>query len=167
MNQVRFIEVTEEYDGQRLDNFLQRELNGVPRTRVYRLLRKGEIRVNKGRVKADYRVSTGDLVRLPPMREAERTELTTVPQRWSRLLETALIYEDRDLWVLNKPSGLAVHGGSGLNFGMIECLRLLRPQERFLELGHRLDRDTAGCIMSARRTSRPQGFASAVARGPY
>jgi 23S rRNA pseudouridine955/2504/2580 synthase len=152
MNQVRFVEVSEEYAGQRLDNFLQRELKGVPKTRIYRALRKGEVRVNKGRVKADYRVKTGDVVRLPPVHVAEPQEgLKQVPQRWARLLEGGLLYEDRGLWVLNKPSGLAVHGGSGLNFGMIECLRLLRPEERYLELVHRLDRDTSGCIMIARR----------------
>jgi 23S rRNA pseudouridine955/2504/2580 synthase len=145
------VEVAEEYSGQRLDNFLQRELKGVPKTRLYRALRKGEIRVNKGRVKADYRVQTGDQVRIPPLRVAERNELKTVPRRWAGLLEESLLYEDKGLWILNKPSGLAVHGGSGLNFGLIECLRLLRPDERYLELVHRLDRDTSGCIMIARR----------------
>lgn len=152
MNQVRFVEVGEEYAGQRLDNFLQRELKSVPKTRLYRALRKGEVRVNKGRVKADYRVQCGDVVRIPPLRVAEPREgLKQVPQRWARLLDKGLLYEDRGLWVLNKPSGLAVHGGSGLNFGLIECLRLLRPDERYLELVHRLDRDTSGCIMIARR----------------
>jgi 23S rRNA pseudouridine955/2504/2580 synthase len=152
MSQVRFVEVSEEYAGQRLDNFLQRELKGVPKTRIYRALRKGEVRVNKGRVKADYRVKTGDVVRVPPVHVAEPREgLKQVPQRWARLLDNGLLYEDRGLWVLNKPSGLAVHGGSGLNFGLIECLRLLRPEERYLELVHRLDRDTSGCIMIARR----------------
>jgi len=145
------VEVAEEYSGQRLDNFLQRELKGVPKTRLYRALRKGEIRVNKGRVKADYRVQAGDQVRIPPLRVAERDELKKVPRRWARLLEDGLLYEDKGLWVLNKPSGLAVHGGSGLNFGLIECLRLLRPEERYLELVHRLDRDTSGCIMIARK----------------
>jgi 23S rRNA pseudouridine955/2504/2580 synthase len=153
MSSVRFIEVSEEYAGQRLDNFLQRELKGVPKTRLYRALRKGEVRVNKGRVKADYRVQIGDSVRIPPLRVAERDELTHVPQRWAHLLEDCLVYEDKNLWVINKPSGLAVHGGSGLSFGLIECLRLLRAEERYLELVHRLDRDTSGCIMIARRAS--------------
>jgi len=151
MNSVRILEVAQEYSGQRLDNFLQRELKGVPKTRLYRALRKGEIRVNKGRVKADYRVVTGDQVRIPPLRVAERDELQAVPGRWADLLEQRLIYEDAGLWVLNKPSGLAVHGGSGLSFGLIECLRLLRPEERYLELVHRLDRDTSGCLMIARK----------------
>ena len=145
------LEVAEEYSGQRLDNFLQRELKGVPKTRLYRAMRKGEIRVNKGRVKADYRVQTGDQVRIPPLRVAERDELKSVPKRWANLLEEQLLYEDKGLWVLNKPSGLAVHGGSGLNFGLIECLRLLHPEDRYMELVHRLDRDTSGCIMIARK----------------
>ncbi len=145
------VEVSREYAGQRLDNFLQRELKSVPKTRLYRALRKGEIRVNKGRVKADYRVQEGDEIRIPPLRIAERQGLDKVPQRWARLLDDNLIYEDKNLWVINKPSGLAVHGGSGLNFGLIECLRLLRPEERYMELVHRLDRDTSGALMVARR----------------
>lgn len=153
MSQVRLVEVAEDHAGQRLDNFLQRELKGVPKTRLYRALRKGEIRVNKGRVKADYRVQTGDLVRIPPIRIAEREQLDRVPKKYAQLLERHLAYEDPALWVIDKPSGLAVHGGSGLSFGLIECLRLLRPDERFLELVHRLDRDTSGCIMVARKGS--------------
>ncbi|MDJ0878410.1 MAG: 23S rRNA pseudouridine(955/2504/2580) synthase RluC [Halieaceae bacterium] len=151
MSQVRFIEVSADYQGQRLDNFLLRELRGVPKTRIYKALRKGEIRVNKGRVRGDYRVAEGDSVRIPPLRTAEREEPSSVPRRWAGLLEEQLIYEDQGLWVLNKPSGLAVHGGSGLAVGMIECLRKLAPEERFLELVHRLDRDTSGCIMVARK----------------
>lgn len=151
MSQVRFIEVPADYEGQRLDNFLIRELKGVPKTRIYRALRKGEIRVNKGRVKGDYRVAAGDRVRIPPLRVTEQDQSTTVPKRWARLLDENLVYEDDGLWVLNKPSGLAVHGGSGLSVGMIECLRQLAPGERFLELVHRLDRDTSGCIMVARK----------------
>ncbi len=151
MSQVRFIEVTADYQGQRLDNFLLRELRGVPKTRIYKALRKGEIRVNKGRVRGDYRVEEGDSVRIPPLRTAEREEINSVPRRWAGLLDDCLVYEDDGLWVLNKPSGLAVHGGSGLAVGMIECLRKLAPEERFLELVHRLDRDTSGCIMVARK----------------
>ncbi len=151
MSQVQFIEVAPEYVGQRLDNFLLRELKGVPRTRIYKALRKGEVRVNKGRAKADYRLKRGDIVRLPPIRTAESVTPASVPRRWSRLLEDSLIYESPELWIFNKPSGLAVHGGSGLSIGMIECLRQLAPDERFLELVHRLDRDTSGCIMVARK----------------
>ncbi len=151
MSQVRFIQVTADYQGQRLDNFLLRELRGVPKTRIYKALRKGEIRVNKGRVRGDYRVSEGDSVRIPPLRTAERAEPQDVPRRWAGLLEDQLIYQADGLWVLNKPSGLAVHGGSGLSIGMIECLRKLAPDEGFMELVHRLDRDTSGCIMVARK----------------
>ena len=153
MNQVRFLEVAHEYDGQRLDNFLQRELKGVPKTRLYRALRKGEIRVNKGRCKPDRRLRAGDLVRIPPLRVAAPRQLDGVPARYADLLERGLVYESSGLWVINKPAGLAVHGGSGLNFGLIECLRKLRPEERFLELVHRLDRDTSGCIMVARKAA--------------
>jgi 23S rRNA pseudouridine955/2504/2580 synthase len=151
MSQVRYIEVPPDYAGQRLDNFLIRELKGVPKTRIYRALRKGEIRVNKGRVKGDYRVVGGDKVRIPPLRIAERESQPSLPKRWARLLEDNLVYEDEGLWVLDKPSGLAVHGGSGVNQGLIECLRLLAPGEKFLELVHRLDRDTSGCILVARK----------------
>jgi len=153
MSRVRFVEVSEDHAGQRLDNFLQRELKGVPRTRLYRALRKGEIRVNKGRVKADYRVCPGDRVRIPPLHTAEQMPPPQVPARWAKQLQERVVLEDDNLLVINKPSGLAVHGGSGLNFGMIECLRQLRSEDRYLELVHRLDRETSGCIMVARRAS--------------
>ena len=153
MSQVRFIEVTGDHAGQRLDNFLLRELKGVPKTRIYRALRKGEIRVNKSRVKGDYRVCDGDQIRIPPLRVAEREEITGVPRRWATLLENGVIHEDDGLLVINKPAGLAVHGGSGLSLGMIECLRHMRPEARYLELVHRLDRDTSGCILIAKKAS--------------
>jgi 23S rRNA pseudouridine955/2504/2580 synthase len=153
MSRARIIEVSEDHTGQRLDNFLQRELNGVPRTRVYRAMRKGEIRVNKGRVKPDYRVCTGDRVRIPPLHTAERMPPSQVPNHLARLLRERVLFEDDNLLVINKPSGLAVHGGSGLSFGMIECLRQMRTGDRYLELVHRLDRDTSGCIMVARRAA--------------
>ena len=148
---VRFITVDENSSGQRLDNFLNRELKGVPRTRLYKALRKGEIRVNKGRVKPDYRLVAGDRVRVPPLRQPAPSDPPTIPRYWSEQLASRLVYEDGDLLVINKPSGLAVHGGSGLNFGLIECLRQMRPRDRFLELVHRLDRDTSGLILVARR----------------
>jgi 23S rRNA pseudouridine955/2504/2580 synthase len=140
-----------DYAGQRLDNYLIRILKGVPRARIYRALRKGEVRVNKGRVRADYRLQAGDVLRLPPLRQAESTGPATVPRRWSEVLQQAVLYEDQGLLALNKPSGLAVHGGSGLQFGLIECLRQMRPGDRYLELVHRLDRDTSGCILIARK----------------
>ena len=148
---VRYLEVDVDSSGQRLDNYLVRILKGVPRTRLYRALRKGEIRVNKGRVKADYRLVAGDRVRIPPLRQPEPGEPPTIPRYWSEQLNKRLVYEDGDLLVVNKPSGLAVHGGSGLSFGLIECLRQMRPDDRYLELVHRLDRDTSGLILIARR----------------
>lgn len=148
---VRHLTVSADSSGQRLDNFLTRELKGVPRTRLYRALRKGEIRVNKGRVKADYRLVTGDLVRIPPLRVPAPSDPPRIPRRWYEELAARVVYEDGELLVINKPSGLAVHGGSGLSFGLIECLRQMRPEDRYLELVHRLDRDTSGLILVARR----------------
>lgn len=148
---VHNLTVDEDSAGQRLDNYLVRELKGVPKTRLYRALRKGEIRVNKGRVKADYRLVAGDSVRIPPLRRPSPSEPAPVPRYWAQQIGLRLVYEDENLLVINKPSGLAVHGGSGLSFGLIESLRQLRPADRFLELVHRLDRDTSGLIMVARR----------------
>jgi 23S rRNA pseudouridine955/2504/2580 synthase len=137
--------------GQRLDNFLLRELSGVPRSRVYRLLRKGEVRVNGKRKQADYRLAADDEVRLPPVREAAAGAdgPRSVPESLLATVRAAVVHEDARLLVLDKPSGLAVHGGSGLAFGAIEALRALRPDEP-LELVHRLDRETSGCLLIAR-----------------
>ena len=148
---VRHLTVDENSSGQRLDNFLNRELRGVPRPRLYKAPRKGEIRVNKGRVKPDHRLVTGDIVRIPPLRTPAPSDPPTIPRYWAEQLAQRVVYEDGSLLVVDKPSGLAVHGGSGLNFGMIECLRQTRPEDRYLELVHRLDRDTSGLIMVARR----------------
>jgi 23S rRNA pseudouridine955/2504/2580 synthase len=150
---VRLQDVEEESVGQRLDNYLLRVFKGVPRTRIYRALRRGEIRVNKGRVRPDYRLQAGDQVRLPPLRQPDAggAALTAVPPWLAEQLRSAVLYESDGLLVLNKPAGLAVHGGSGLSFGLIEALRRLRPDERYLELVHRLDRDTSGCILIARK----------------
>jgi 23S rRNA pseudouridine955/2504/2580 synthase len=148
---VHHLEVDEDSVGQRLDNYLMRELKGVPKTRLYRAMRKGEIRVNKGRIKPDYRLVSGDLVRIPPLHRPSPTEPAPVPRYWAQQITERIIYEDDRLLVINKPSGLAVHGGSGLSFGLIESLRQLRPDDRYLELVHRLDRDTSGVIMIARR----------------
>jgi len=149
---VKWVDVSVEQAGQRIDNFLLRVLKGVPRSRIYRLLRKGEVRVNKGRIKPEYRLKDGDQVRIPPVRTADRRHLPPGGGVLQRLAE-AVIYEDERLLVLDKPSGLAVHGGSGLSFGVIEGLRALRPQAPFLELVHRLDRDTSGCLMIAKKRS--------------
>jgi 23S rRNA pseudouridine955/2504/2580 synthase len=148
---VQFLSVDVDDSGQRLDNFLIRVLKGVPRSRLYRALRKGEIRVNKGRVRADYRLVAGDRVRIPPLRQSEPRGKHALPGYWVQQLQRRVVYEDGDLLVINKPSGLAVHGGSGLSFGLIEGLRQLRPDDRYLELVHRLDRDTSGLILIARR----------------
>jgi 23S rRNA pseudouridine955/2504/2580 synthase len=150
---VRQVLVDEDDAGQRIDNFLLRCLKGVPKSHIYRILRKGEVRVNKGRIRANYRLQTGDTVRIPPLRLAEREEKPPPGARLLEQLQQAILYEDKRLLVLNKPSGVAVHGGSGLNYGVIEALRLLRPEERQLELVHRLDRDTSGCLLVAKRRS--------------
>lgn len=151
--QARILTIEEEGAGQRLDNFLMRELKGVPRTRLYRALRKGEVRVNKGRAKADYRLGAGDQVRIPPLRVPSPSEPANAPRALRETLSRAIVHEDDSLLVVNKPSGLAVHGGSGVNFGLIETLRQMRPDARYLELVHRLDRDTSGLVLVARRAS--------------
>ena len=141
-------------EGQRLDNFLLRVLAGVPRSRVYRLLRKGEVRVNGKRKPPDYRLTATDEVRLPPVRDLPEPSAgpRRVPDSLLDTVRESILHEDPRLLVLNKPAGLAVHGGSGLAFGAIEALRALRPDES-LELAHRLDRDTSGCLLVARTRS--------------
>jgi len=140
--------------GQRLDNFLLRELKGVPRSRVYRLLRRGEVRVNGKRARPEYRLQADDEVRLPPVRDAATVPAAPirVPDALRALVRNAVIHEDERILVLDKPAGLAVHGGSGLAFGVIEALRAWRPDEP-LELAHRLDRDTSGCLIVAKSRS--------------
>lgn len=136
-----------------MDNFLLSVLKGVPKTLVYRIIRKGEVRVNKGRVKADSRLQDGDLVRVPPLRLSEKDEDPPVSTALSNHLNNAIIYEDAGLIAVNKPHGLAVHGGSGVSLGLIEALRQMRPGHSFLELVHRLDRDTSGIILVAKKRS--------------
>jgi 23S rRNA pseudouridine955/2504/2580 synthase len=143
------VQVVADDDGQRLDNWLMRALKGVPRSRVYRLLRKGEVRVNGKRAKPEYRVAEGDDVRLPPVRAPEPDAPRRVPSTLIASVEAAIVHQDADLLVVAKPAGLAVHGGSGLAFGVIEALRASRPEES-LELVHRLDRDTSGLLLVAR-----------------
>ncbi|MCU7846073.1 MAG: 23S rRNA pseudouridine(955/2504/2580) synthase RluC [Candidatus Thiodiazotropha sp. (ex Monitilora ramsayi)] len=147
---VTFLDVAQDDAGQRIDNFLMRHLKGVPKSRIYRVLRKGEVRVNKGRIKATYRLQAGDRIRIPPIRMESTQPGTPSKQLQSRLNNTVL-YEDERMLVLNKPSGMAVHGGSGLNWGVIETLRSLRPEESRLELVHRLDRETSGCLMISKK----------------
>ncbi|MAL93014.1 MAG: 23S rRNA pseudouridine(955/2504/2580) synthase RluC [Pseudomonas sp.] len=150
---VQILEVAPELAGQRIDNFLRTQLRGVPKTLIYRILRKGEVRVNKGRIKPEYKLQAGDLVRVPPLRLAERDEPEPLAQGLLERLENAIVYEDKSLIVLNKPAGIAVHGGSGLSYGVIEALRQLRPDAKELELVHRLDRDTSGLLMVAKKRS--------------
>jgi 23S rRNA pseudouridine955/2504/2580 synthase len=150
---VQILEVAPELAGQRIDNFLRNQLKGVPKTLIYRILRKGEVRVNKGRIKPEYKLQAGDLVRVPPLRLAERDEPEPLAQGLLERLEKAIVYEDKTLIVLNKPAGIAVHGGSGLSYGVIEALRQLRPDAKELELVHRLDRDTSGLLMVAKKRS--------------
>lgn len=141
--------VAAEEAGQRIDNFLMRHFKTVPRSRVYRLLRKGEVRVNRKRVDAEYRIQEGDEVRLPPVRIETDSQPGHPSSSLIELIERAVIFQDRHLLVVNKPAGVAVHGGSGMSFGVIETLRASRPRET-LELVHRLDRDTSGCLAIAR-----------------
>lgn len=151
---VKLTEISEDEAGQRIDNYLVNQLKGVPKSLIYRIIRKGEVRVNKGRIKPEYKLQGGDIVRIPPVRISQKAtpEVSTKLNKVSQL-ENQIIYEDEVLLVLNKPSGIAVHGGSGLNFGVIEALRALRPDARFLELVHRLDRDTSGILLVAKKRS--------------
>ena len=150
---VQLLEVSPELAGQRIDNFLRTQLKGVPKTLIYRILRKGEVRVNKGRIKPEYKLQAGDIVRVPPLRLPERDEPVPLAQGLLDRLEASIVFEDKALIVINKPAGIAVHGGSGLNFGVIEAFRQLRPDAKELELVHRLDRDTSGLLMIAKKRS--------------
>ncbi len=144
------VTVDERSEGQRIDNFLRHRLKGVPKTRLYRSLRRGEVRVNKGRIRPDYRLKRGDVVRIPPLRYPQAREAHPGEPVLTRLARSVL-HEDPGLIVLNKPAGLAVHGGSGTSFGVIEALRRLRPEIKGLDLVHRLDRDTSGCLLVAKK----------------
>jgi len=150
---VRFITIDGEDAGQRIDNFLLRTLKGVPKSHLYRLMRKGEIRVNKKRIKPVYKLLLDDIVRIAPIRVSETAEPVSTGLSIVANLEKQILFEDDRLIVINKPSGMAVHGGSGLSFGLIEALRSLRPDARMLELVHRLDRDTSGCLVVAKKRS--------------
>ncbi len=147
---ARLQRVSEEESGQRLDNFLLRHTHGVPKTRVYRAIRKGEVRVNKGRAKPEYKLTTGDEVRIPPLAEGVARSADTPSLGWERRIRESVVWETTDFLAINKPTGLAVHGGSGVRLGLIEALRRLFPEERYLELVHRLDRDTSGLVLIAK-----------------
>ena len=149
---VEWRTVLPEEAGQRLDNFLQRVRGGVPKTRIYRAIRKGEVRINKGRVKPDTRLEAGVSIRIPPLRVPEKAEAAGAAG-WRARLRDAVVREESTLLVINKPPGLAVHGGSGISVGLIETLRAMYDTDRYLELVHRLDRDTSGLLLVARRAS--------------
>lgn len=150
---VKFLEIDEGSDDQRLDNFLIKKLKGAPKSLIYRIIRKGEVRINKGRAKPDTRLKIGDVVRVPPVRLSEAKVEHKPGQGLLKVLDLAVVYESDKLLVINKPSGLAVHGGSGVNLGLIEALRAKYPKHVFLELVHRLDKDTSGCVMVAKKRS--------------
>lgn len=150
---VRFLTITENEEGQRLDNFLITALKGAPRTLIYRIVRTGEVRVNKGRIKPEYRLQIGDIVRVPPIRLSEEAPAPVPSPQLSQSLSDRILYNQDGIIVLNKPTGLAVHGGSGVAYGAIEALRAIYPQKEFLELVHRLDRDTSGLLMIAEKRS--------------
>jgi len=154
---AKTLTVDDDSAGQRLDNYLMRHLKGVPKTHVYRIIRSGEVRVNKGRVSADDRLQGGDLVRLPPVRISERVAEKSQEMAAAALAapsrEFVVLFEDDQLLAIDKPAGVAVHGGSGVSFGVIEQLRMARPQASFLELVHRLDRETSGILLLAKKRS--------------
>lgn len=147
---VQFIDIRADQAGQRIDNFLITLEKGVPKSRIYRALRKGEVRVNKGRIKQTYRLQAGDQVRIPPLRVSEKVIITDLSESLTDALEHSILMEDDALLVINKPSGLAVHAGSQIQLGVIEAMRIIRPENRFIELVHRLDRDTSGCLVIAK-----------------
>ena len=150
-HRVELVQIDNAQEGQRIDNFLMTRVKGVPRSHLYRVLRRGEVRVNKGRVKPSYRLRNGDLVRIPPLRYAPSAAPAYLVQDRLRDLLEAVLYEDEHLMALNKPSGIAVHGGSGLSWGLIEAMRSLRPELSALELVHRLDSETSGCLLLSKR----------------
>ena len=158
---VRKVNVSEDEAGQRIDNFLARYLKGVPKSHIYRILRRGEVRVNSGRIRAQYKVRAGDTVRIPPVRVSE-SKPGHVP---GIDLEQHILFENPRLLVINKPPGIAVHGGSGLSYGIIEALRAGRATAPYLELGHRLDRETSGCLVIAKRRSFLRAFHEQLQQG--
>jgi len=162
---ARLLEVGADHAGQRIDNYLLRLLKGVPKSLVYRLLRKGEVRVNSGRIRPDYRLQHGDRVRLPPLRLPAPDEPVPPPPALLARLKEAVLWEDQELLVLNKPAGIAVHKGSGLDFGVIELARALWPHLTSLELAHRLDRETSGCLVLAKTPAALRAVHAALRAG--
>lgn len=155
---VRFVEIGEDRAGQRLDNFLLAELGRPPKSVVYKMIRKGEVRINKGRCKPENKLALGDVVRIPPFDVPAQDAPAPIGNRLLDTLRDSIIYDCAEFMVINKPSGLAVHGGSGLSFGLIEALRQIFPDNNQMELVHRLDRDTSGCIVVAKKRSALREF---------
>lgn len=150
VSSVQFVDITADHVGQRVDNFLIKTLKNLPRSRLYRIIRKGEVRVNKKRVKPEYKLSLGDTLRIPPIHLEEKSnEAPTIPDALLAQLESSILFENDQIMVINKPSGLAVHTGSGLRFGAVDAIRELRKEDT-IELVHRLDRDTSGCLLLAK-----------------
>ncbi|MCD6047300.1 MAG: pseudouridine synthase, RluA family [Gammaproteobacteria bacterium] len=153
-NKVQYLTVDAEHEGQRLDNFLLRHLKGVPKSHLYKVIRKGEVRINKKRCDVSDRLHEGDSIRIPPIRvEASAEKITSLIPSQTKLLEDSIIFENDHFIVINKPCGLAVHGGSGITLGLIEMLRLFKPHYKNCELAHRLDRETSGCMLVAKKMS--------------
>ncbi len=152
MSDVRYTEINAEEEGQRLDNYLMRILKGVPKSHIYRIIRGGEVRINKKRAQASSRLVQGDRVRIPPVRTSQEKEVY-VSEKLEQRLSSSIIFEDKSLLVINKPAGIAVHGGSGLSLGVIEALRKTRNDLPYLELVHRLDKETSGCLLLAKKRS--------------
>jgi 23S rRNA pseudouridine955/2504/2580 synthase len=162
---IRWMSIDINDVGQRIDNFLFTRLKGIPKSRIYRCLRRGEIRVNGRRIKAHYRLQLGDSVRIPPLREGNSAARPRPGANVLSLIENRIIYETAGFLVLNKPAGIAVHGGSGMSFGVIEALRQLRSESPFLELVHRLDRETSGCLLIAKRRGTLRALHEALRTG--
>lgn len=152
MSDVRYTEISAEEEGQRLDNYLMRILKGVPKSHIYRIIRGGEVRINKKRAQASSRLTQGDSIRIPPIRTSQEKDVY-VGERLEQRLRESVIFEDNTLLVINKPAGIAVHGGSGLSLGVIEALRKTRDDLSYLELVHRLDKETSGCLLLAKKRS--------------
>ncbi len=152
---VQLVTIDENHLGQRIDNYLMTKLKGVPKSRIYRIVRKGEVRVNKKRIKPEYKLQNGDIVRIPPVRVSDKSDRPGPSAKLTKVLqlENRILFEDNSIIILNKPSGIAVHGGSGVDFGVIEAMRSLRPIQKFLELVHRLDKDTSGVLLIAKKRS--------------
>jgi 23S rRNA pseudouridine955/2504/2580 synthase len=160
---VQMLEVGTDQLGQRLDNYLFKLLKQVPRTRIYRIIRKGEVRVNKKRIKPDYKLRMGDLIRVPPVYN-ETPDEPVISDKWLKLIESAILFENQHLIVIDKPAGVAVHSGSGVPFGVIDIIRLLRPDSE-MELVHRLDRDTSGCLLLARHRQSLLSLQQTIKKG--